>query len=585
MSPGLLDGTSYFKSMDGHRNAWDFSLIRLNLHVARMAAGAGGVILVDCTGNRRKRFPDSMSKTVPIWCAVLQAAMDEAVEFDDLLHLPSDVKEERLEILKRMPQWVEMLRQALPAAELKDLAQQLYGKRLRACWVCPSDDLEQMSADLKNLEKDFVLILCVSVSKVEMGSTSYVQGAGDDEEAWAQQLGLTPELFWKHVDELMAVAHSKPEEVDDLIRSLAVQRVVATATAEGEGVCSQIAATGLCVGDFQAAQPPMVWKDRGIDAVLNCGGEEHPEMKGDKRYLFLPAADEKKHDPTKHWWPDVLLPRALRFLARHLQEGRRVLIHCTRGDNRSPAVAVAALAAFYGPKGLDPFSVAGCRLEKSDLRRCLVTVQCYHPHCMVPRRIMQFLNLFFVTEGAGWSHWRPDEEDPALPDLAPKTGAMSAGPARGGLQADEVQPGMWISGRHVANSLPLLRQLKITHILNATKEPNLFEDEFTYHQMPIEDSRCENLLDALEPALAFLHETRTGNFSSGSDGARILIHCREGVSRSVAVVVAYLMRFQNFSLDSALELLRERRNSLCQPNASFMRQLRSFEAEEKGQSN
>eukprot|EP00435_Cladocopium_sp_Y103_P043586 s1449_g12.t1 len=237
MSPGLLDGTSYFKSMDGHRNAWDFSLIRLNLHVARMAAGAGGVILVDCTGNRRQDrnlvgddpnqsrcLPAAeanlpRSKTVPIWCAVLQAAMDEAVEFDDLLHLPSDVKEERLEILKRMPQWVEMLRQALPAAELKDLAQQLYGKRLRACWVCPSDDLEQMSAvprlqwlllclgmhdyswpeDLKNLEKDFVLILCVSVSKVEMGSTSYVQGAGDDEEAWAQQLGLTPELFWKHV--------------------------------------------------------------------------------------------------------------------------------------------------------------------------------------------------------------------------------------------------------------------------------------------------------------------------------------------------------------------------------------------------
>lgn len=314
MSPGLLDGTSYFKSMDGHRNAWDFSLIRLNLHVARMAAGAGGVVLVDCTGNRRKRFPDSMSKTVPIWCAVLQAAMEEAVEFDHLLHLPSDVHEERLEILKRMPQWVEMLGQALPGAELKDLAQQLCGKRLRACWVCPSDDLEQMSADLKNLEKDFVLILCVSASKVEMGSTSYVQGAGDDEEAWAQQLSLTPELFWKHVDELMAVAHSKPEEVDDLIRSLAVQNKAAPRA--GEGVCSQIAATGLCVGDFQAAQPPMVWKDRGIDAVLNCGGEEHPEMKGDKRYLFLPAADEKKHDPTKHWWQDVLLPRALRFLAR-----------------------------------------------------------------------------------------------------------------------------------------------------------------------------------------------------------------------------------------------------------------------------
>jgi|Cyp1metagenome_2_1107374.scaffolds.fasta_scaffold165258_1 hypothetical protein len=61
--------------------------------------------------------------------------------------------------------------------------------------------LESPAEDLKNLEKDFVLILCVSASKapplpqrqlgthcqlssqVEMGSTSYVQGAGDDEEA------------------------------------------------------------------------------------------------------------------------------------------------------------------------------------------------------------------------------------------------------------------------------------------------------------------------------------------------------------------------------------------------------------------
>eukprot|EP00434_Breviolum_minutum_P043991 symbB.v1.2.039242.t1/scaffold6435.1/size21805/3 len=77
MSPSALDGTCYFKSMDGHRNAWDFSLIRLNLHVARMAAGSNGVILVDCTGNRRKRFPDSLSKTVPIWCAVLQAVIQK----------------------------------------------------------------------------------------------------------------------------------------------------------------------------------------------------------------------------------------------------------------------------------------------------------------------------------------------------------------------------------------------------------------------------------------------------------------------------------------------------------------------------
>ncbi|PSC72713.1 initiator tRNA phosphoribosyl [Micractinium conductrix] len=66
--------TCYFKSTDGHNNNWSFSTVRLNLHVAEAAAAAGGALLVDAT-RRGKRFPDAMSKTVPIWAAVLNRAV------------------------------------------------------------------------------------------------------------------------------------------------------------------------------------------------------------------------------------------------------------------------------------------------------------------------------------------------------------------------------------------------------------------------------------------------------------------------------------------------------------------------------
>ncbi len=63
-------GYSYFKSTDGHFNHWDFSKQRLNLNVYQLACEYNGVIIVDST-RRGKSFPDSLSKTVPIWCCVL----------------------------------------------------------------------------------------------------------------------------------------------------------------------------------------------------------------------------------------------------------------------------------------------------------------------------------------------------------------------------------------------------------------------------------------------------------------------------------------------------------------------------------
>ena len=96
------DSTCYFKSTDGHYGNWGFSCTRLNLHTAGLAAERGGCIIVDAT-RRGKSFPvsglhllvilcrarnmcsiechllppvqDAFTKTVPIWCTVLNRAI------------------------------------------------------------------------------------------------------------------------------------------------------------------------------------------------------------------------------------------------------------------------------------------------------------------------------------------------------------------------------------------------------------------------------------------------------------------------------------------------------------------------------
>ncbi len=188
-----LGATCYFKSTDGHNNNWSFSTVRLNLSTAEAAAAAGGCVIVDATrrgkvgslrgfvawaGNaiermkarqllaklfqaascgllvrsppRRaccltcpswalppalQRFPDAMSKTIPMWCAVLNRAVHRlrqqaaapaaaphaaaavaagavpgAAPWDCKLHLPPWVSDvERNSIQQRLDGWVDDL--------------------------------------------------------------------------------------------------------------------------------------------------------------------------------------------------------------------------------------------------------------------------------------------------------------------------------------------------------------------------------------------------------------------------------------------------------------------------------------------
>lgn len=67
----------------------------------------------------------------------------------------------------------------------------------------------------------------------------------------------------------------------------------------------------------------------------------------------------------------------------------------------------------------------------------------------------------------------------------------------------------------------------------------------------------------------------------GRAETNVLVHCYAGVSRSVSLVVAYLMRANKWTLNRALEFVRKKRLGV-QPNQGFMSQLKRFEGENFG---
>ncbi|CAM9609314.1 unnamed protein product [Scytosiphon promiscuus] len=235
------DGTCYFKSTDGHSGRWAFSYTRLNMHLATAAAASGGCIVVDST-RAGKRFPDSLTATVPIWCCLLNrlAAPENDVGrdasnsspsgedddhdgesplpklksgsvWDTALHTPRWLsKSEADQIEERMSGWIAGLGNAREV--LSKRLRSCLKKPLRAVWLSPESHLvEGMMPACSPDELSFTPVICVSASKVitpehhrEQHSWVYLQGAGDDEEHWS--CGITPEQFWENSEKLVDLA-------------------------------------------------------------------------------------------------------------------------------------------------------------------------------------------------------------------------------------------------------------------------------------------------------------------------------------------------------------------------------------------
>jgi predicted protein tyrosine phosphatase len=75
-----------------------------------------------------------------------------------------------------------------------------------------------------------------------------------------------------------------------------------------------------------------------------------------------------------------------------------------------------------------------------------------------------------------------------------------------------------------------------------------------------------------------LHARWRGHQAPLSARTAVLVHCGAGVSRSAALVIAYLMRRFTWPAERAREHCRARR-SLVNPNQGFWRQLCAFEAQ------
>ncbi|TYI79540.1 hypothetical protein E1A91_D05G028200v1 [Gossypium mustelinum] len=419
--------TCYFKSTDGHTNNWSFNTSRLNFHIALLAGQKGGCIIVDST-RRGKRFPDSMSKTIPIWTCVLNRSIfnylntfsnaDASLvkqdsntgcnshDWDCSLHLPLWVSEtEKAAIEDRLEGWTKDLETsgadiAILASCLKKPLRPLWISQKTVIWINEVPDYDSW---------DFTPIILVSASSTSgvtqhrttsEFSWNYIPGAGDDEESWAR--GLSPNLFWNHAYDLISTGPDVcNQKVADIVEKDRVYRArrgqdapqitikpsisesspcldpllcsdlsnITISSSDEERGIFWLGSTNLALGSSQIAAEC----SSNVDCVLNCDqwpiSVHHQEAEA---YLHLPIVSSKMDRFSLF----NNLSSAVNFAKSNLTKGRTLLICCHDGEDISVCVCLAILISLFNDEGsFDDgkfFSETG--ITKCEMRRRLVYV-------------------------------------------------------------------------------------------------------------------------------------------------------------------------------------------------------------------
>ncbi|KAG5636914.1 hypothetical protein H0H81_006381 [Sphagnurus paluster] len=144
--------------------------------------------------------------------------------------------------------------------------------------------------------------------------------------------------------------------------------------------------------------------------------------------------------------------------------------------------------------------------------------------------------------------------------------------------ASEIIPGLYISDLSFAETPSSLTSYGITHVLSTLSSSVILPSAAALHPFPqprhlhvrIEDLPFAELAAHLPTTTAWIRDALRAQ-----PNARVLVHCAEGVSRSVAVVAGFLVAQYGWTPTEAVQYIKSKRR-VADPNFGFVQQLGEY---------
>ena len=278
-------------------------------------------------------MPDALSKTVPVWVAVLNHLLFPEKPFSHVLQTPEEVvsRSEHAQIEARLPLFVADVQRL--ALDVYGLRSKLSDKPLEPLWMTPDSPFPTLPPGRKH---SHLIILCTASGRVPSTSeatSDYVQGAADDSESWAH--GLDAATFWKHHEQLL----STPE--DDLPTVIEILVAMSCSQHQMRQPVLIKPTTNVWIGNGATAESLYP----GFDTIVCCSEKpsENLATKLKDRYIHLACTRGKVGSRQLR---NQLVK--LDLCTDMLSPANRILVTCPTGRDLAVGVALAIISLSGG---------------------------------------------------------------------------------------------------------------------------------------------------------------------------------------------------------------------------------------------
>jgi hypothetical protein len=135
---------------------------------------------------------------------------------------------------------------------------------------------------------------------------------------------------------------------------------------------------------------------------------------------------------------------------------------------------------------------------------------------------------------------------------------------------NEVYPRIYVGNLSTSLNKELLKEKGITHIITVlTGLSPYYPNDFTYLSLPAIDIKDFNLSQHFENSNNFIEQALQNNEN------KVYVHCVCGVSRSVSIVCAYLIKKYGITPMEAITKIQTQRKC-ANPNEGFVNQLEEY---------
>ena len=141
------------------------------------------------------------------------------------------------------------------------------------------------------------------------------------------------------------------------------------------------------------------------------------------------------------------------------------------------------------------------------------------------------------------------------------------------MSATEILPNLWISGILGVRNSMFYKNNNIKCVINCSKDIPFYSSETLNVRIPVNDDlkkhEIQNLYKYMDKATNVIH-------SHFKKNQGIVVHCYAGKQRSASIIVAYLIKYGNMTIQDAINSIKSKRIYVFTPCNNFIEAIRQF---------